>query len=113
MMLRACYLVSKRDPSVIVGDATATTTENDSAAAEAFHNARAQSNKKTNHFMFVEALPANLLQEYQTGSNRRKKQTQQKLLSHVTNYVARTHNMDNATGSSLQPSTYLDLCVTR
>ena len=72
-MLRACYLVSKRDPSVIVGDATATTTANDAAAEEAFHNARVQSSTKTNHFMFIEALPPNLLEEYQTGTNREKK----------------------------------------
>jgi hypothetical protein len=50
--------------------ATATATENDTAAEEAlFHNARAQSNMKTSHFMLIEALHNNIIQEYQTGFN--------------------------------------------
>ncbi len=64
--------------------------------------------------MLIEALPANQLEEYQTGNNRGKKGAQSKILSYVTNYIARTHNLDSVIGSStLQQSLYLDLSITR
>jgi hypothetical protein len=115
-MLRACYLVAKRDPSVLVGviESPPTTTAEESAAASAFFAARSQSKSKTNHFRFIEAMPSDLVGEYQEGSNRKDPIHQLKLFHHITNYVARSHAIgSDDEDTNLEPSAHLDVIITR
>ncbi len=119
VMLRACYLVAKRDPSILVGDiamltTTTTLSAEESAAAAAFQTARTQSTMKTNHFMFSEALPTDLLAEYKVGRNRNKQRVQKRLFDHITNYVSRSHTNDHEdVENNLLPASHLDLAISR
>ncbi len=115
VMLRACYLLAKRDPSVFVGsiNASSTTTlsQDEIGAREAFNAARAQSNNKTNHFRFTEALPVEMVSDYKQGRHDRGQQ--EKLFKHITNYVARSHQPNQLSQKDLLPASHLDLIITR
>jgi hypothetical protein len=115
VILRACYLLAKRDPSVFVGsiNASSTTTlsQDEIGAREAFNAARAQSNNKTNHFRFTEALPVEMVSDYKQVRHDRGQQ--EKLFKHITNYVARSHQPNQLSQKDLLPTSHLDLIITR
>ena len=99
--LRACYLVAKKDPSVIVG----TTEEEDKEAAEkAQSESEAQlSNSAKNIQDFFSYHPRRLLDKHK--ANRNNKEVQCKLFDHLTNYTAQSMWDSN---KELEPSSYLD-----
>ncbi len=64
--------------------------------------------------MFLEALPKALVEEYQSGLNRKKDTYQGKVFHHVTNYIARTQEVaSDDDRRDLLPAAHLDIAISR
>jgi len=106
--LRACYLVSKQDPSVIVHDdgtvksKPAAVAAVDSTLPVVAQKAQAEANGSTARDFF-HWQPKNLMQEYML--DKKNPAAQSKLFHHMTNYAAQ---MMWDSKKKLQPSAYLD-----
>jgi hypothetical protein len=100
-MVRACYLVAKKDGSVFVGtfseDATTTT-------AEIMTQTTIDS-----HGLFTKWDAAPLLTEYQKDKTCKLRQA--KFFNHITNLAARKHSQQQ-TNTLLAPSPHYDVAMT-
>ena len=123
--LRACYLISRKDPSVIVHDdgtrikiqepvnpsessnASAPQDPQDSAVAAVARAAVVEANGSTARDFF-HWQPKSLMQDYMM--DKKNPQAQAKLFHHMTNYAAQM--MWNAKSNQrLEPSPYLDATI--
>jgi len=100
--IRACYMVAKKHPEVIVG----AESSSESPELVAYQQKQLQSFKE---FKAVALFPSDIIEEYRC--NKSCAISQMKLFQHMTNRVARDHwKSDRA--APLQPSAWLDAVIT-